>query len=115
MRQINRELVHAFDFRLSTFDGFFDTYTYISYFETMRRFLVPAIVVQVVMVTAQSPASARRQERTLQEAAEQLLAESRVPYGAIVVVRVPDAKVLALAGHSRAEPELGPDELALAP
>ena len=57
----------------------------------------------------------RTQAPTLQETAEQVLTESRVPYGAIVVVHVPDARVLALAARSQAEPELGPDELALAP
>ena len=57
----------------------------------------------------------RTQEPTLQETADQILADSRVPYGAIVVVRVPDARVLAMAARSHAEPELGPEELALAP
>jgi cell division protein FtsI/penicillin-binding protein 2 len=52
---------------------------------------------------------------TLQAAAEELLEEYHAAYGAIVAVRVPDAKVLALAGRSRVEPALGSDDLALRP
>jgi cell division protein FtsI/penicillin-binding protein 2 len=47
--------------------------------------------------------------------AQALLAEARVPYGAIALVRVADAHVLALAAYSAREPELGSAELALAP
>src|SRR4029434_2941729 len=37
----------------------------------------------------------------------------QIPYGAAVVVSVPDGRVLAMVGRSAADPELGPVELAL--
>lgn len=51
----------------------------------------------------------------LQEAAEETLDTFQVPYGAAVVLSIPDGRVLALAGRSAAAPELGPEELALHP
>lgn len=49
----------------------------------------------------------------LQEAAEETLDTFQIPYGAAVVVSIPDGRVLALAGRSAVAPELGPEELAL--
>jgi peptidoglycan glycosyltransferase len=49
----------------------------------------------------------------LQDAAEEVLRSFQVPYGAAVVISVPDGRVLALAGRSEVSPELGPEELAL--
>src|SRR6188474_115278 len=43
----------------------------------------------------------------LQEAAEETLDAFQVPYGAAVVLSIPDGRVLALAGRSAAAPELG--------
>lgn len=51
----------------------------------------------------------------LQEAAEETLDTFQIPYGAAVVLSIPDGRVLALAGRSAAAPELGPEELALHP
>jgi cell division protein FtsI/penicillin-binding protein 2 len=51
----------------------------------------------------------------LQKAAEEVLASYAVPFGAAVVLSVPDGRVLALAGRSSVEPSLGPAELALRP
>src|SRR5205823_5399875 len=83
-----------------------------------RRFLSAialSLLVLVLVLALEAPARARRQPASLQAVAEEILASSRVPYGAIAVVRVPDAKVLALAGHSEVEPALGADELVLSP
>jgi peptidoglycan glycosyltransferase len=52
-------------------------------------------------------------EPRLQDAADEILRSFQVPYGAAVVVSVPDGRVLALAGRSAVSPELGPEELAL--
>src|SRR6185369_9164670 len=49
----------------------------------------------------------------LQEASEEVLRTFQIPYGAAVVVSVPDGRVLALAGRSEVEPALGARELAL--
>lgn len=49
----------------------------------------------------------------LQEAADDVLNTFQIPYGAAVVVSVPDGRVLALAGRSAVAPELGAEELAL--
>jgi peptidoglycan glycosyltransferase len=49
----------------------------------------------------------------LQDAAEEVLRDFQVPYGAAVVISVPDGRVLALAGRSQVSPELGAEELAL--
>src|SRR5262245_47746034 len=54
-------------------------------------------------------------EPRLQEAAEDVLRSFQIPYGAAVVLSVPDGRVLALVGHSAADPRLGPAELALRP
>lgn len=51
----------------------------------------------------------------LQDAAEDVFRAFRIPYGAAVVLSVPDGRVLALAGQSAVSPELGPEELALHP
>jgi cell division protein FtsI/penicillin-binding protein 2 len=51
----------------------------------------------------------------LQTAAEDALATHDVPFGAAVVVSVPDGRVLALAGRAKADPKLGPAALALRP
>ncbi|MES1204934.1 MAG: penicillin-binding transpeptidase domain-containing protein [Pseudomonadota bacterium] len=49
----------------------------------------------------------------LQDAADDVFRAFQVPYGAAVVISVPDGRVLALAGRSAISPELGPEELAL--
>jgi cell division protein FtsI/penicillin-binding protein 2 len=49
----------------------------------------------------------------LQEAADGVLRAFQIPYGAAVVLSVPDGRVLALVGRSAADPSLGPEELAL--
>jgi cell division protein FtsI/penicillin-binding protein 2 len=54
-------------------------------------------------------------EPRLQEAAEEVLAAFAIPYGAAVVLSVPDGRVLALVGRSSVAPALGPEELALQP
>jgi len=77
--------------------------------------LALAILVQLAVFASESPALAKRAQASFQVLADQILAEARVPYGAIVVVRVPDAKVLALAGRSHTEPGLSAEELALRP
>jgi peptidoglycan glycosyltransferase len=51
----------------------------------------------------------------LQEAAEEVLAAYDLPFGAAVVLSVPDGRVLALAARSTVDPSLGPAELALRP
>ena len=51
----------------------------------------------------------------LQQATESVLRAFQIPYGAAVVLSVPDARVLALVGRSAADPRLGPAELALRP
>src|SRR3954471_12922431 len=51
----------------------------------------------------------------LQEAAEDVFETFRIPYAAAVVISIPDGRVLALAAHSSASPELGVEELALHP
>jgi cell division protein FtsI/penicillin-binding protein 2 len=51
----------------------------------------------------------------LQEVASELLETYAIPFGAVVVVSVPDGRVLALAGKSSVDPALGPSELALRP
>jgi peptidoglycan glycosyltransferase len=51
-------------------------------------------------------------EPELQQAAEQLLRRNEVPYGSIVLVSVRTGKILAMAGHSAADPRLGPERLA---
>src|SRR5262245_34055617 len=49
----------------------------------------------------------------LQQTTEGLLRAFQIPFGAAVVVSVPDGRVLALVGQSAADPRLGPSELAL--
>ena len=49
----------------------------------------------------------------LQDAAEETFRDFQIPYGAAVVVSIPDGRVLALAGRSAVSPELGAEELAL--
>jgi len=54
-------------------------------------------------------------EPQLQQSTESLLRAFQIPFGAAVVVSVPDGRVLALVGQSAADPRLGPAELALRP
>lgn len=49
----------------------------------------------------------------LQEGAHRILDDNAVPFGAAVVVSIPDGKVLALAGRAAGAPRLGPADLAL--
>jgi peptidoglycan glycosyltransferase len=49
----------------------------------------------------------------LQEAAEKHLAENKIPYGAVVMISIPDGRILALAGRSELDPRMGPVDLAL--
>jgi cell division protein FtsI/penicillin-binding protein 2 len=51
----------------------------------------------------------------LQQSTESVLRSFQIPFGAAVVVSVPDGRVLALVGQSAADPRLGPAELALRP
>ena len=51
----------------------------------------------------------------IQEAVEGVLKAFQIPYGAAVVLSVPDGRVLALVGRSAADQRLGPEELALRP
>jgi cell division protein FtsI/penicillin-binding protein 2 len=51
----------------------------------------------------------------LQGAAEETFQTFQIPYAAAVVISIPDGRVLALAAHSSASPELGIEELALHP
>jgi cell division protein FtsI/penicillin-binding protein 2 len=51
----------------------------------------------------------------LQQAAEHVLGTYQVPFGAAVVVSIPDGRVLALAARSSVDRALGPAELALRP
>src|SRR5262245_8613812 len=51
----------------------------------------------------------------LQQTTESLLRAFQIPFGAAVVVSVPDGRVLALVGQSAADPRLGPSQLALRP
>ena len=51
----------------------------------------------------------------MQQSTESLLRAFQVPFGAAVVVSVPDGRVLALVGQSAADPRLGAAELALRP
>jgi cell division protein FtsI/penicillin-binding protein 2 len=52
-------------------------------------------------------------DAALQESTEEVLKTYQIPYGAAVVLSIPDGRVLALVGRSAAEPSLGPRELAL--
>jgi peptidoglycan glycosyltransferase len=49
----------------------------------------------------------------LQQSTENVLRAFQIPFGAAVVVSVPDGRVLAMVGQSAADPRLGPSELAL--
>src|SRR5262245_16932544 len=49
----------------------------------------------------------------LQQSTENVLRAFQIPFGAAVVVSVPDGRVLAMVGQSAADPRLGPAELAL--
>lgn len=49
----------------------------------------------------------------LQEAAERHLAENEIPYGAVVMVSIPDGRILTLAGRSQLDSRMGPAALAL--
>jgi peptidoglycan glycosyltransferase len=49
----------------------------------------------------------------LQEAAQRHLAENKIPYGAVVMISIPDGKVLTLAGRSELDSRMGPVDLAL--
>jgi peptidoglycan glycosyltransferase len=51
----------------------------------------------------------------MQQSTENLLWAFQIPFGAAVVVSVPDGRVLALVGASAADPRLGAAELALRP
>jgi cell division protein FtsI/penicillin-binding protein 2 len=51
----------------------------------------------------------------MQASVDDVLRVFQVPYGAAVVVSVPDGRVLAMVGRSAADPRLGPSELALRP
>lgn len=49
----------------------------------------------------------------LQEAAERHLAEYEIPYGAVVMISIPDGKILTLAGSSALDSRMGAADLAL--
>src|SRR5262245_20102225 len=49
----------------------------------------------------------------LQQSTESVLRAFQIPFGAAVVVSIPDGRVLAMVGRSAADPRLGPSELAL--
>jgi penicillin-binding protein A len=49
----------------------------------------------------------------LQESTEEVLKTFQIPYGAAVVLSIPDGRVLAMVGRSAADPQLGPRQLAL--
>jgi peptidoglycan glycosyltransferase len=49
----------------------------------------------------------------LQEATDEVFKTFQVPYGAAVVLSIPDGRVLAMVGRSAVDPRLGPEELAL--
>ena len=49
----------------------------------------------------------------LQETAERHLAENEIPYGAVVMISIPDGKILTLAGRSELDSKMGPVDLAL--
>src|SRR5262245_26998190 len=49
----------------------------------------------------------------LQQSTESVLRSFQIPFGAAVVVSIPDGRVLAMVGQSAADPRLGPSELAL--
>jgi peptidoglycan glycosyltransferase len=51
----------------------------------------------------------------LQQSTEEVLRTFQIPYAGAVVVSVRDGRVLALVGHSTADPRLGAAELALRP
>src|SRR5262245_28525560 len=51
----------------------------------------------------------------LQQSTETVLRTFQIPFGAAVVVSIPDGRVLAMVGQSAADPRLGPAELALRP
>jgi len=49
----------------------------------------------------------------LQDAAEDVFRTFQIPYGAAVVMSVPDGRILALVGRSAVSPDLGAEQLAL--
>ena len=49
----------------------------------------------------------------LQQSTENVLRDFKIPFGAAVVVSIPDGRVLAMVGQSAADPRLGASELAL--
>src|SRR6185369_13199983 len=49
----------------------------------------------------------------LQQSTENVLRAFQIPFGAAVVVSIPDGRVLAMVGQSAADPRLGASELAL--
>ncbi|HVZ71915.1 MAG TPA: penicillin-binding transpeptidase domain-containing protein [Polyangia bacterium] len=51
----------------------------------------------------------------IQEATEEVMRAFAVPYAGAVVLSIPDGRVLAMVGHSSADPRLGAEELALHP
>ncbi len=51
----------------------------------------------------------------LQASTEDVLKAFQIPYAGAVVVSIPDGRVLALVGHSAADPRLGAQQLALRP
>src|SRR6187551_2904919 len=51
----------------------------------------------------------------MQQSTEDVMRTFQIPFGAAVVVSVPDGRVLALVGQSAADPRLGAAELALRP
>jgi penicillin-binding protein A len=51
----------------------------------------------------------------LQDAALEVFTTYRIPFGAAVVISVPDGRVLALAAQSSVDPSLGPEELVVRP
>src|SRR5450755_4270452 len=51
----------------------------------------------------------------LQTSTDEVLRAFQIPYGAAVVVSIPDGRVLAMVGRSAADPRHGPADLALHP
>jgi penicillin-binding protein A len=51
----------------------------------------------------------------LQTSTDDVLRAFQIPYGGVVVVSIPDGRVLAMVGRSAADPRLGAAELALRP
>jgi penicillin-binding protein A len=87
-----------------------------SRFASSRRLRVETIARGATGFVAQLEDGAQAEltlEPRLQDTADDILRNFQIPYGAAVVISVPDGRVLALAGRSAVSPELGPEELAL--